>query len=69
MKTRLTVVIELDQTPDQLRKDVHDVDASHAGEADAIFIDNVKASDIVAFMMIGDLGYEHTIVTDTIEEM
>jgi len=68
-KVRLVVAYDLeDCSIESLKEAVHEVDASHVGEKDAIAKENVMPSDVMSMFMMGDISRPSVLVMETWEE-
>jgi len=55
---RLTVTLDVPEwTVEMLQRAVHDIDELDSGEGDGIAPENVKAWDVMQFIVLGQLGF------------
>lgn len=63
-KTRLTLVVDVPLTVDDIRRVVNMIDAEQAGDDDAIAHENVSALDFITMWLTSEYGGDVLIQTD-----
>lgn len=66
---RLKLVIEVDDwSVEQLRRAIRDLDEIASGPGNGITVENVKALDVLTFIINGDLGVKTNVIFEKMED-